>query len=65
LLSEVFGVGAIADASVDERVNELELVERDIHRTRGGRELEDVTRPLGGDPFVTRRVRIRAHRVAT
>ena len=42
LLGQVLGVGAVPHAGVDECVDELELVERDIGGAGRGRQLDDV-----------------------
>src|SRR5260370_35321480 len=43
LLGEVFGIGAVADPGVDERVHDFELVQRDIRGAGRHRELEQIT----------------------
>src|SRR4029077_1043011 len=42
LLGEVFGVRPVADPRVDERVDKLELVERDVCGAPGDRKLDNL-----------------------
>src|SRR5207247_23893 len=45
LLGQVLGVCAVADTRVDECIDELQLVKRDVGGPRRGRELDDLRLP--------------------
>src|ERR1700682_5929019 len=61
LLGEVFGIGTVANAGVDERIYDLELTEGDVSGARRHRELEQIPRLVWCGLPVTGRW-ARAHR---